>query len=599
VSVLVLPLVTLGTTRADEPTVAFVGVTVIDVAAGKPVPGQTVVVAGGKIAAVGPTATVRVPAGATEVKADGKFLMPGLWDMHTHIADETYCQLFLAGGVTGVREMHAFFPAMILGLRDVVRAGKRLGPRIVAAGALVDGPQPVWPGSIKATTPAEGRDAVRRLKDLKADFVKVYSSLTPEVYQAIVDEAKKQGLPVAGHCPELVPVTEASDAGQRSVEHLMGVSVACSRDEAELRKQLAAAIEGKERLDYAALTRVWDKADDGYDPDKAKARYAKFVQNGTWVCPTTVVFRNIAGLAPAAERDGPIKYMPPIIKTMWKQMAAPPERQAAMKPWYARRQKVGGEMHRAGVPLLAGTDCSNPHTYPGFSLPAELELFVECGLAPAEALRTATLNPAKFFGEEGTAGTVEVGKRADLVLLDADPLEKVGNVRRVAGVVASGRYLPAGELKRMLGEVRRGEVGHPWPKRSRRGTAVEPGTGAGTCRGWCRSSSSACSEPCGSSSATYPRPMPGPKTSARSAASSRGRMSRPEPWAGQPAVGCLGPAGAGAPGTGGRTGHPRTSSGAAVWRSPVRAKGNSPFGTAPELHPRSGPGQAVRYSPVT
>jgi imidazolonepropionase-like amidohydrolase len=453
VSVLVLPLLNLGTTRADEPPVAFVGVTVIDVAVGKPVAGQTVVVAGGKIASVGPTGKVQAPAGATEIKGDGKFLIPGLWDMHTHVVDETYCQLSLANGVTGVREMHAFFPQVILGMRDEIKAGKRLGPRIVAAGALVDGPQPVWPASIKATTPDEGRAAVRRLKEMKADFVKVYSSLTPDVYRAIVDEAKKQGLPVAGHCPELVPVAEASDAGQRTIEHLMGVAVACSRDEAELRKQLAAAIEGKQSLDRAALTRVWDKADESYDTEKAKALYAKFVTNGTWVCPTTVVFRNIAGLAPEAERDGPLKYMPPIIKGMWKQMTPPPERQAAMKPSYERRQRTVGEMHKAGVLLLAGTDCSNPHTYPGFSLPAELELFVECGLTPAEALRTATLNPAKFFGEEKTAGTVEAGKQADLVLLDANPLEKVGNVRKVAGVVANGRYLPTEELKKMLAEV--------------------------------------------------------------------------------------------------------------------------------------------------
>jgi imidazolonepropionase-like amidohydrolase len=451
---LVVALVTPCAARADDPPpVAFVGVTVIDVAAGKPVPGQTVVVVDGKIAATGPAGTVRVPAGATEVKADGKFLIPGLWDMHTHIADETYCQLFLANGVTGVREMHAFFPAMILGLRDEIKAGKRLGPRVAAAGALVDGPQPVWPGTIKATTPDEGRAAVRKLKEMKADFVKVYSSLTPDVYRAIVDEAKKQGLPVAGHCPELVPVTEASDAGQRSVEHLMGVSVACARDEAELRKQLAAAIEGKEKLDMPALARVWQKADEAYDPDKARALYAKFVRNQTWVCPTTVVFRNTAGLAPEAERDAHIKYMPPIIKGMWKQMGAAADRQAALKGGYEGRLKIVREMHKAGVPLLAGTDCSNPHTYAGFSLPTELELFVECGLTPAEALRTATLNPAKFFGEEKTAGTVEAGKRADLVLLDADPLEKVGNVRKVAGVVANGRYLPAAELRKMLGEV--------------------------------------------------------------------------------------------------------------------------------------------------
>jgi imidazolonepropionase-like amidohydrolase len=437
---------------ADPPAVAFVGVTVIDVAAGKPVPAQTVVVAGGKIAAAGPAGTTAVPAGATAVSGEGKFLLPGLWDMHTHIADESYLSLFLANGVTGVREMHAFFPQVILRMRDAVAAGKTLGPRIVAAGALVDGPTPVWPGAIKTTTPDEGRAAVRRLKGMKADFVKVYSSLPPDVYRAVVAEAKAQGLPVAGHCPELVSVVEASDAGQRSVEHLMGVHLACSKDEAALRKELAAALEGKEKLDLRAVGRVGEKAADSYDPDKAKAVYAKFVANRTWQCPTLVVIRQIGGLGPDPVKDDAVRYMTPFVRDMWKRMINPFARES-FKRGYDGRLKMVRAMHAAGVPLLAGTDCTNPHTYPGFSLPVELELLVGCGLSPAEALRTATLNPAKFFGEEKTAGTVEAGKRADLVLLEADPLAKVGNVRAVAGVVANGRYLPAGELKKMLADV--------------------------------------------------------------------------------------------------------------------------------------------------
>jgi imidazolonepropionase-like amidohydrolase len=337
-------------------------------------------------------------------------------------------------------------------MRDAVAAGKTLGPRIVAAGALVDGPTPVWPGAIKTTTPDEGRAAVRRLKGMKADFVKVYSSLPPDVYRAVVAEAKAQGLPVAGHCPELVSVVEASDAGQRSVEHLMGVHLACSKDEAALRKELAAALEGKEKLDLRAVGRVGEKAADSYDPDKAKAVYAKFVANRTWQCPTLVVIRQIGGLGPDPVKDDAVRYMTPFVRDMWKRMINPFARES-FKRGYDGRLKMVRAMHAAGVPLLAGTDCTNPHTYPGFSLPVELELLVGCGLSPAEALRTATLNPAKFFGEEKTAGTVEAGKRADLVLLEADPLAKVGNVRAVAGVVANGRYLPAGELKKMLADV--------------------------------------------------------------------------------------------------------------------------------------------------
>jgi imidazolonepropionase-like amidohydrolase len=199
-------------------SLAITGVTVIDVTGAPARPDMTVVTTGDRITAIGKPGEVRVPEGATVVDSKGKYLIPGLWDMHVHTADPSFLPLYLANGVTGVRDMHALDPDAIFGLRKQVQEGKQLGPRVVAAGPLVDGPKPFVPGSLVAADAVEGREAVRKLKKMGADFVKVYTKLPREAYLAIADEAKKQGLAFAGHLPESVSAAEASDLGQKSIE---------------------------------------------------------------------------------------------------------------------------------------------------------------------------------------------------------------------------------------------------------------------------------------------------------------------------------------------------------------------------------------------
>lgn len=437
-------------------------VTLIDTAGGPFRQDATVVITGGKITAVGKANRVTVPEGARSVDGTGKFLIPGLWDMHVHIADRSYLPLFVANGVTGVREMHAFFPEYVFLMRRQVRDGTVLGPRIVAAGALVDGPKPFWPGAYSAADADEGRKAVRALKKRGADFIKVYSKLPRPAFLAIVDEARKEGLAVAGHVPESVSAAEASDLGMKSMEHLYGIPQACSADEDKLRKD---ELDALARLDNAAavglLRRSAVKALDGYREDKARALFARLARNGTWQVPTLTVLRSLASLDDDRfTRDPRVKYVPAYLRSFIDPRGGSgkftPEMVADSKLVYRRTGDLVKALHRAGVPFLAGTDTTNPYCFPGFSLHDELALLVEMGgFTPLEALQAATRDPARFLGLDKELGTVEEGKAADLVLLDADPLRDIKNTQKIAAVVVGGKLLDRPALDKMLAEAER------------------------------------------------------------------------------------------------------------------------------------------------
>lgn len=438
------------------PTVVFTGVTVVDVETGKAVPDRIVVVTGPKITAVVAAEGFKPPDGATVVPAAGKYLIPGLWDMHVHHIPwpgPGMLEVALANGVTGVRDLNG--DPFVLKWRDEIAAGKRVGPRIVASGkyldARLDG-QP--PDRVSADTPEEGRELVRQRKKAGADFIKVYSGLSPEVYQAVIEEAKAQGLPVAGHCPERVSALDASRLGQRSIEHLTGVAVSCSRGEAALRKEMATAFTGKNGYDIVALYPVIQKAMETPDEEKQAVLFAAFKKNRTWHVPTLVAQRPLPSLE--ADPDPRLKYTAWPFVQLWERIQTDDKfgkfREASST--YARTTVRA--MHKAGVPLLAGTDAGgmmNVLVFPGFSLADELELLVGCGLTTADALRTATLNPALYLGEEKATGRVATDMRADLVLLDANPLVAIGNVRKIAGVMANGRWFPRSELDKMLAGV--------------------------------------------------------------------------------------------------------------------------------------------------
>jgi imidazolonepropionase-like amidohydrolase len=440
---------------AQTPPLAITHVTVIDATGAAPRPDVTVLVGDGRVSAIG--REVQVPEKATVVQGAGKFLIPGLWDMHVHWNDERYLALFVANGVTGIRVMWGY--PRHLEQRRRIAEGSLVGPRMAIAGTIIDGPKPFWPDSIAAGTPEEGREAVRRTQKDGYDYVKVYSGLPRDVFFAIADEAKNLGIPFVGHVPDRVRVAEASDAGMKSVEHLTGVTLAVSGTEAELRQGLAAAAKLPAAERGERLRAIGARILETYDASTAAALYAKLKANGTWQVPTFTVLRYGADPFAAEYANDPrLRYMPLWVRKMWsedfRKRERTAEQAASQMRLFQRRLELVGEMHRAGIGILAGSDVLNPYCFPGFSLHDELEWLVKAGLTPMAALQAATRNPALFLGQP-EAGTIEPGKLADLVLLDADPLEDIRNTRRIATVVANGRLYSREAIAGLLAQAER------------------------------------------------------------------------------------------------------------------------------------------------
>jgi len=442
---------------AQTGPIAITHVTVIDATGAAPQRNTTVVVRGERIQALGGSAELALPADARVVDGAGKFLIPGLWDMHVHWSDERYLALFVANGVTGIRVMWGY--PRHLEQRRHIAEGSVVGPRLAIAGTIIDGPKPWWPESIAAGTPEEGREAVRRTQKDGYDYVKVYAGLPREVFFAIADEAKKLGIPFVGHVPDLVRVAEASDAGMKSIEHLTGMALAVSGTQTELRRELAAAAKLPAGERGERLRAIGARILESYDAATAAALYAKLKTNGTWQVPTFTVLRYGADPhAPEYANDPRMRYMPPWVHKLWADDFRRRERTAAQAAsqlrLFQRRLELVGEMHRAGVGILAGSDVLNPYCFPGFSLHDELAWLVKAGLPPMAALQAATRDPALFLGRHD-AGTIEPGKLADLVLLDADPLQEIGNTRRIAAVVANGKLYSREAIDKMLAGVER------------------------------------------------------------------------------------------------------------------------------------------------
>jgi imidazolonepropionase-like amidohydrolase len=457
------PVGTWAQAKADpsEPVLAITHITVIDATGAPAQPDRTVVITDGRIVALGKKADTPVPPGAETVDGSRKFLIPGLWDMHAHIAAgaRDYLALYLANGVTGVRDMHAYSPEMIFNLRKDIEAGKVTGPRIVDCGAMIDGPNPTaGPTALVAADAAQGRAAVQSLKKRGADFIKVHSKLSRDAYFAIADEAKKQGLPFAGHVPESVSALEASDAGQRSIEHLTGLWISCSANEVALRKETTDALRSGRPQDLVLLFRLALKPVESFSEPKAEALYKRYVKNHTWQTPTLVMIRALCSLDnPRFTADPRVKYMSPFVRSFWDVKSpliqALVETMGGRKQIYKRSLEEVGKMHRAGVEILAGVDHPFPFCFPGFSVHDELVLLVEAGLTPMEALQTATRNPARYLDRLADLGTVEKGKIADLVLLDANPLDDIKNTQHIAAVVSRGKLLDHATLHKMLADV--------------------------------------------------------------------------------------------------------------------------------------------------
>jgi amidohydrolase family protein len=434
-------------------------VTVIDTATGNEAQDRTVVISADRISEVRASKGTKTLAGAKIVDGTGKYLIPGLWDMHVHAVRAerigTMLPMFVANGVLGIRDMGTDMKlADVEVLRKHITSGLRIAPRIISTGQILDGRLPPPSRTFAVIkTPAEGRAAVQSLKAGGADFVKVYTWLPRDAYLAIAEEAKKQGLPFVGHVPMSVTAVEASAAGQKSIEHLNGIDLVCSARESDIRNTL---LKQDGEMGDAVGQNVIIEASASYSDDKGAKVFATLAQNHTWQIPTFVAFLQDAEFNNSRVTDDPrLKYIPPSIRKQWCDYA---QHHAGPTPWdkvFERHLAILGAMHRAGVPIMAGTDSAwgVPFTYAGFSLQDELALLVRAGLTPAEVLEAATIDPARFLGTERDLGSVEKGKIADLLLLDADPLQDIHNTTRISGVFLSGRYLDRAALDKLLKEA--------------------------------------------------------------------------------------------------------------------------------------------------
>jgi imidazolonepropionase-like amidohydrolase len=453
-------------TKPAEIILAISDVTVIDATGAPAKPHMTVIITGDRITEIAQTEKAAIPKNAQVIDGRGKFLIPGLWDMHVHTVwkgrPERFFPMFIANGVTGVRDMAADVE-FLKQLRKAISEGKLVGPRVFG-GPMVDGPIPIWPEpSIPISDEASARKMVASVKDRGADFIKVYSLIPRPAYFALADEANKRGIPFAGHVPISVSAAEASDAGQKSIEHMEGIFLACSTAEPEIRKLIVESIKDAKDTDQvrASLVRALDETYprllETYSEEKAAALFARFAKNGTWQAPTLVVARVGAFLDdPNFTNDPRLKYVRRGLRDEWKNQDdfrlknRTAESSVLGKRMLQKRLEMILAMQRAGVKMLAATDALLMYVFPGFSLHDELELFVKAGLSPMEALQTATRNPAIYLGLSDVVGTVEKGKKADLLLLEANPLENISNTKRINAVVVNGKLLQRITLDKML-----------------------------------------------------------------------------------------------------------------------------------------------------
>ena len=435
----------------SERLFAFVNVTVIPMDEERLFQGQTVIIKDGAITEIGPTSSTSVSGGATMIDASGQFLIPALSDMHVHMEGEAFNVIlppdrqisaetldfskllfpYIANGVVTIEVMQAL-PEHIA-LRDRIAGQEILGPRLILS-RMVDGPDRGWPPPLSTwvDTAAQARQAVIDAKKTGYDRIKVYSFLSQECYDSIIITAKEIDMLVDGHIPVTLSVEYILEAGQNLIAHAEEVMKHARGDYSE------------ERIAYFAEI---------------------IAESDTWITPTLVTTRAILGLFDDPDRElarPEVRYLPPVDLIIWSflinsyQGFSVEQRASMRQDFELFQQPFTKALQDAGVKLMSGTDALIPGLVPGFALHRELEELVRVGLTPYEALRTSTTHPMEFLGEIDEAGTVEVGKRANLVLLQANPLKDISNIRSIAGVMIQGRWYPRSYLDEGLEEIARG-----------------------------------------------------------------------------------------------------------------------------------------------
>ena len=425
------------TVWAQGPLASFAieNVTVLDLGTGNRLAAQTVVVVGNEITQVGPAAGIRPTPAMRIIDGSGKFLIPGMWEMHAHSlehygVDYSYgmeaFQLYIANGITGVRDMGSSLDQLIVGKQRIGNLGVA-APRIFASGPMLEGTAEsrFAPFTKVVTTPEAGRLAVNALAEAGVDFLKIHNALSRETYFAITEEATLKGIDYAGHVPEDVTVVEAAAANQTSIEHLGSLTDYCTTEGSQDTSEI--------------------------DRDRCESGLRQLWLNGTFLGPTLVGARPLTVTDPRASEER-LQYVTSRKRATWNQLGD--EASPGARGRYEITQSLTLMAANAGVRLLPSTDTGAPYRIPGFAAVDEIIEFVEAGVSPLEALRAGTLYPVLSLKLEQTLGSIEPGKLADMVLLEGDPLIDIENIRRIAAVVSDGRVFEEAERQVLLESVR-------------------------------------------------------------------------------------------------------------------------------------------------
>lgn len=413
--------------KSKSPLV-IVGATLIDVTGKSPIANSAVVIQGDRIIAAGPRAQVAIPKGATIVDASGKYLLPGLWDMHSHLYQVEFGPAYLAAGITTARDVGNEFEFGAT-LRDAAKERRSLGPRILLAG-YIDGKNDGHSFDVQVDTPAEARAAVQRYKNAGFEQIKIRDHVKLEILKVITAEAHRLGMTVTGHVPESMNAIDAVEAGMDQLSHLNYVATGF------------VPRSGQGRGNSFPVTL-------DLESPESRAALRLFKERGTVIDPTMAVLELMVrpmNIPIETFEPGMAKVAPELVEQINKK-GAPPEQAPAIRLAIATLLRIIGALHRAGIPIVAGTDVG----VPGHTLHRELELYVKAGLTPLEAIQAATLTPARVMKLENEVGTIEAGKRADIIILDANPLDNISNIRRVRFVVTQGRLFDCAKLWESVG----------------------------------------------------------------------------------------------------------------------------------------------------
>jgi len=408
-------------------TLAIVGGTLIDGTGAAPVPDAAVLIHNGRIVAVGPGPNVKIPRDARVVDARGKTILPGLWDMHAHFEQVEWGPIYLAAGVTTVRDCGNEFE-FVTAVRDAIAQGRGLGPRLLLAG-IVDGS-----GGHAADTPQHAREQTDRYHDAGFQQMKIYSWVKLEEVKVVADEAHRLGMTVTGHVPEGLTAYQVIEAGQDQINH---ISFIADMMHEEFPPDMS-------RNDRRKITATID-----LDSQPAHKALMFLKEHRTVVDPTMALqelFTSSTAKPPASFEPGVAKVAPELARQL-TDVEPPNEVSELRERVFLKDLAIVGALHRAGIPIVAGTD----QAVPGHSLHREIELYVQAGLTPMEALQAATIVPARAMGLEKESGTLEKGKRGDLILINGNPLQDIRNTRNVEYVVTGGTMYNSVELWRSVG----------------------------------------------------------------------------------------------------------------------------------------------------